>query len=103
MSLVLDRLVRPGTISLPRFVELLSAGPARLLGLPRKGRIAAGADADLTVLDLDLPVTVDKARFESKGRNTPFDGWKLRGGPVMTIVGGRIVYPFDEGRPGGRS
>jgi dihydroorotase len=102
VSLVLDRLVRPGTISLPRFVELLSAGPARLLGLPRKGRIAAGADADLTVLDLDLPVTVDKARFESKGRNTPFDGWKLRGGPVMTIVGGRIVYPFDEKNPGGR-
>ncbi len=103
VSLVLDRLVRPGTISLPRFVELLSAGPARLLGLSGKGRIAAGADADLTLLDPDLPVTIDKTRFESKGRNTPFDGWKLRGGPVMTIVGGRIVYPFDEKNPGGRS
>ena len=102
VSLVLDRLVRPGTISLPRFVELLSAGPARLLGLSGKGRIAAGADADLTLLDPDLPVTIDKTRFESKGRNTPFDGWKLRGGPVMTIVGGRIVYPFDEKNPGGR-
>ncbi len=102
VSLVLDRLVRPGTISFPRFVELLSAGPARLLGLARKGRLAAGADADLTVLDPDLPVTVDKTRFESKGRNTPFDGWTLRGGPVMTIVSGRIVYPFDGGDPGGR-
>ena len=94
VSLVLDRLVRPGTLSLPRFVELLSSGPARLLGLSRKGRLAAGADADLTVLDLDLPVTVDKSRFESKGRNTPFEGWSLQGGPVMTIVGGRIVFPF---------
>ncbi|MGZ5554283.1 MAG: dihydroorotase [Candidatus Aminicenantales bacterium] len=102
VSLVLDRLVRPGTISLPRFVELLSAGPARLLGLSGKGRIAAGADADLTLLDPDLPVTIDKTRFESKGRNTSFDGWKLHGGPVMTIVGGRIVYPFDEKSPGGR-
>lgn len=102
VSLVLDRLVRPGTVSFPRFVELLSAGPARLLGLAKKGRLAAGADADLTLLDPDLPVTVDKTRFESKGRNTPFDGWTLRGGTVMTIVGGRIVYPFDEAGAGGR-
>ena len=102
VSLVLERLVRPGTLSLPRFVELLSAGPARLLGLARKGRVAPGADADLTVLDPDILVTVDRTRFESKGRNTPFDGWKLRGGPVMTIVGGRIVYPFESGSPVGQ-
>jgi len=94
VSLILDRLVRPGVITVGRFVELLSAAPARRLGLSSKGRIAAGADADLTLLDLDLAVTVDRSGFESKGRNTPFDGWKLRGGPVMTIVGGRVVYPF---------
>jgi dihydroorotase len=99
VSLILDRFVRTGTIALGRFVDLLSTNPARLLGLAAKGRIAAGADADLTLLDLDLPVKVDKSRFESKGRNTPFDGWALRGGPVMTIVGGRIVYPFDGGSP----
>ncbi len=102
VSLVLDRLVGPGTISLARFVELFAAGPARLLSLPRQGRIEAGADADLTVLDLDLPVTVDRSAFESKGRNTPFDGWTLRGGPVMTIVGGRIAYPFDGTAPPAR-
>ena len=94
VSLGLDRLVRPGTITLGRFVELFSTAPARRLGLAAKGRIAVGADADLTLLDLDLPVTVDRNKFESKGRSTPFDGWKLRGGPVMTVVGGRIVYPF---------
>jgi dihydroorotase len=94
VSLVLDRLVRPGTITLARFVELMSGGPARLLGLRHKGRLAPGADADLTVLDLERPVTVDKTRFESKGRNTPFNGWKLRGGPVLTVVGGRVAYPF---------
>jgi len=101
VSLVLDRFVAAGIISLGRFVELLSAAPARLLGLAGKGRIAVGADADLTVLDPDLRVAVDKDRFESKGRNTPFHGWKLRGAPVMTIVGGRIVYPFDGGNPAG--
>lgn len=99
---MLDRFVAAGIISLGRFVDLLSANPARLLGLAQKGRIAVGADADLTVLDPDLPVTVDKDRFESKGRNTPFHGWTLRGAPVMTIVGGRIVYPFDGGDPAER-
>lgn len=110
VSLVLDRLVRPGVISLGRFVELMSLNPAKLLGLSAKGRIAPGADADLTFLDLGLEVIVDKSRFESKGRNTPFDGWKLTGAPAMTIVSGRMVFPFDGGpaassrtpAPGGR-
>jgi dihydroorotase len=96
VPLILDRFVRRRVISLGRLVELLSANPARLLGLPGKGRIAAGADADLTVLDLGLETTVDKNRFESKGRNTPFDGWTLTGGVAMTIVGGRVAYPFGD-------
>jgi dihydroorotase len=98
VSLVLDRLVHKGVISLPRFVALMSLNPARLLGLGAKGRIAEGADADLTLLNLAKDVVVDKNAFESKSRNTPFHGWKLKGQAVMTIVGGRIVYPFDAGR-----
>jgi dihydroorotase len=96
VTLILDRFVRRRVISLGRFVELLSANPARLLGLPNKGRIAAGADADLTVLDLGLETTIDKNKFESKGRNTPFDGWTVKGGVAMTIVGGRVAYPFGD-------
>ena len=96
VTLILDRFVRRRVISLVRFVELLSVNPARLLGLPSKGRIAAGADADLTVLDLGLETTIDKNRFESKGRNTPFDGWTLTGGVAMTIVSGRVAYPFGD-------
>jgi dihydroorotase len=99
VSLILDRLVRPDIIPLGRFVELLATSPARLLGLAGKGHITVGADADLTVLDLGLTITVDKDRFESKGRNTPFEGWKLKGGVAMTIVGGRIAYPFDGRGP----
>jgi dihydroorotase len=103
VALILDRLVRPNIISLGRFVELMSANPARLLGLAGKGRIAIGADADLTILDLDLRSTVDKNLFESKGRNTPFDGWTLTGGVAMTIVGGRVAYPFGDDVPARRA
>jgi dihydroorotase len=96
VPVLLDRLVRPDTISLARFIALLSFNPARLLGLANKGRLAPGADADLTLLDLDAETVVDRTRFESMGRNTPFDGWPLRGAAVMTLVAGKIVYPFNR-------
>lgn len=95
VPLVLDRFVHRNVITLARFAELLSVNPARLLGLDAKGRVAPGADADLTILDLEREVTVDRSRFESKGKNTPFDGWRLKGAAVMTIVQGRVVHPFD--------
>lgn len=91
VSIVLDRLVQPGTISMPRLVELFSTGPRRILGLPG-GSLAPGSPADITILDATREVTVDASRFLSKGRNTPFDGWRLRGAPVATIVGGEIVH-----------
>jgi dihydroorotase len=91
VSLCLDRLVRPGLLTLAQMVSLLSTHPARVLSLPG-GTLAAGAPADLTLLDLERRVKVDPSRFESKGRNTPFAGFSLRGAPVMTIVGGRIVW-----------
>jgi dihydroorotase len=97
VSLCLDRLVRPGLLDLVRLVELLSAGPAHVLGLPG-GTLAPGAPADVTVLDLDRKVKVDPDRFHSKGRNTPFAGWALRGAPVATIVGGDVVWPEPRGR-----
>jgi dihydroorotase len=91
VSLVFDRLVHCGHIGLPRMVELLSANPARILKIPG-GTLAVGAPADVTLLAPDLPVIVSASRFRSKSRNTPFDGWTLRGGVGATIVGGRIVY-----------
>ncbi|MEO7192950.1 MAG: dihydroorotase [Vicinamibacterales bacterium] len=91
VSLCLDRLVHPGLISLNRLVELLSTGPARVLNLPG-GTLVEGGPADITILALDAPVTVSAAAFHSKGKNTPFDGWTLKGAVAATIVGGRVVF-----------
>ncbi len=91
VSLCLDRLVASGLLPLTRLVTLLTTGPARAFGLPG-GTLAPGAPADVTVLDLGRPRRVDPARFESKGRNTPFTGWTLKGAAVMTIVGGQVVW-----------
>jgi dihydroorotase len=87
----LDRLVHRGVVSLPRLVELFSAGPARVLRID-KGRLPVGSDADITVLDPDKLTTIAPESFQSKCRNTPFNGWTLRGTAVMTIVGGRVVH-----------
>jgi len=72
-------------------VELMSVNPARILNVPG-GSLSAGAPADITVLALELPVTVDKTKLVSKSKNTPFHGWSFKGGVAATIVGGRTVY-----------
>src|SRR5688572_18870470 len=92
VAVLMDRLVRPGLLPLATLVARRSRDPARLLGLPG-GSLAAGAPADLTLLDPEAEWTVDPGRFESKSRNTPFGGWTLTGRPWKTVVGGRIVWP----------
>jgi len=91
VSLSLDRLVHSGLVRLPRLVELLSVNPARILGVPG-GSLAPGERADITVLAPDLKVTIQASRLRSRSKNTPFDGWELRGGVAATIVGGRTVF-----------
>lgn len=92
VPLLLDNFVNKNVISLERFVRMMSTHPAEILGLENKGKIHAGADADLTILNLHKEMTIDTSKFKSKSRNCPFDGWKCRGIPVMTIVGGKIVF-----------
>jgi dihydroorotase len=94
VSLLLDRLVSKNIISLKRFIKMISTTPSLILGLENKGKICVGADADLTILNLNKEIVVDVSTFKSKSRNNPFQGWKLKGTPAMTIVGGKIVYPF---------
>ncbi len=91
VALCLDRLVSKGLLTLPKLVALLSANPARILGLPG-GTLAPAGPADVTVLDLARRRQVEPGRFESKGRCTPFAGWNLKGWPVMTIVGGQVAW-----------
>jgi len=91
VPIVFDRLVHAGKISLARMVELLSVNPARVFHVPG-GSLVEGAPADITVLAPDARVTVSAAALKSKSKNTPFDGWALRGSVAATIVGGRVAY-----------
>jgi dihydroorotase len=91
VPLVFDRLVHTGKISLARMIELLSVNAARVLNLPG-GTLSEGAPADITVLAPDMPVTVRAAALRSRSKNTPFDGWQMRGGVAATLVGGRVVF-----------
>ena len=90
ISLMMDRFVRAGKLSLRRLVLAFSTNPARILRLER-GTLAPGSCADVTVIDPEFHYQVKGADFASRSRNTPFEGWTLTGGPVMTIVKGRIV------------
>jgi dihydroorotase len=86
------KLVHDKKISMKRMIDALSCRPAKILGLQKKGSIAAGFDADITIFNPNEPVVIRASSFKSKSRNTPFDGWRLRGKVVCTIVGGNIVY-----------
>ena len=97
VGLALDRLVHGGRITLERLVELFSTNPARIFRLEGRGTLRPGAWGDVTILDPDLRWTFDASRSKSKSRNTPFDGWTMRGAAVATVVGGRVVY-VREGR-----
>lgn len=87
VSLIYDRFVRPGRISLSRFVNLFSTQPAQIFQLNR-GTLVPGSIADVTIIDPKEEWTVDPSRFQSKSQNTPFTAWKLTGAPVMTILAG---------------
>ncbi len=83
-------LVRDEVIDLPRLFALLSANPARLLGLPG-GVLAVGAEADLILVDPDTPWRIDADRMAAKAGNTPFDGLPVQGKVIRTIKGGRAL------------
>ncbi len=90
-SLMLTELVDKGVVDLPGLVRAMSLAPRRILGLAG-GVLAAGAPADLALVDPEARWQVDPKRFRSKGQNTPFAGFRLRGEVAATIVGGRQVY-----------
>jgi dihydroorotase len=91
LSLAL-KLVEEDVISLESLVEKMSINPGRILGLDHG--LSVGGPADITIIDPNLSYTVDAADFCSLSRNTPFDGWNMKGKAVLTMVGGKVV--FDE-------
>jgi dihydroorotase len=95
LALALTRLVHTGKISLPHLIALMSANPARIINQPL-GRLQVGGAADLTVFDPNLEWTYHAAQGRSKSRNSPFDGWTLKGAVTATVVAGKVVYRRAE-------
>ena len=85
------RLVHEGVMDLHDLVRRMSINPARILNLAYIG-LKPGNPADLTIIDPERPFTVDAATFRSKSRNTPFNGWELKGKAFLTMVAGKVVF-----------
>ena len=84
------KLVEEGSLTLGEALAKMSRNPAKILRL-KKGTLTVGADADITIINLGKEVTVDADEFESRSKNSPFLGWKLKGAAAVTIVGGEVV------------
>mgnify|MGYP002537083156 CR=1 FL=1 len=84
-------LVETGILTISQLIEKMSWNPAQILGIDR-GTIQEGHPADVVIADIDHEYTIDKSEFASKGRNTPFDGWKVKGKILYTICDGKVVY-----------
>jgi dihydroorotase len=89
-------LIEPGILTWPGLIEKMTINPARVLGIDR-GTLRPGVVADVTVIDPEVEWTIDVKNFRSKSRNSPFDGWKVRGRAEVVIVGGVVkvegAYP----------
>ena len=91
VSLLLTE-VNKGNLSLKLIPKILSENAAKVFNLETKGQIKVGKDADFTVLDLNREGKFDITNFKTKAEYSPFDGWEYKGAPIMTIVGGKIVF-----------
>ncbi|MBI5779321.1 MAG: dihydroorotase [Planctomycetes bacterium] len=90
LPVVLTELVHKKVITINQLVASLTVNPARILGIP-KGTLSVGADADVTLIDLNKEWVIDPAKFKSKSRNCPFAGWKVKGKAVSVIIAGHVI------------
>lgn len=95
LGLGIKYLVKEGVLTMSELIEKMSSNPARILGISR-GAIGVGNIADITIFDADKEWTVDIKELHSKGKNSPYDGFKLYGKPEYVIVGGEIVINQGE-------
>lgn len=91
IPITIHGLIEPGHLTWPEVIRKLTINPAELLGI-KKGTLAPGADADVTIIDPEARWTIDPARFRSKSRNTPYSGWQVRGRAHTVIVAGEIRH-----------
>ena len=91
VSLVVTELLDKGVITPLKMAEIMSYNPAKVIGIDR-GTLQVGKVADITIIDPNKEYVIDKNEFVSKGKNTPFDGKKVKGKVMTTIVNGKIVY-----------
>jgi len=96
VSVCLTELYHTGYLDLKELISKFTSGPAEVLGLDI-GTIEIGKKADITVIDPDFKYTIDKEKFYSKSRNTPFNGRKVKGRTIATIVSGKFVYSLLNG------
>jgi dihydroorotase len=103
LPMILEQ-VHQGRLSLLRLADLMAAGPARIYGAVNKGRIAAGYDADFSIVDLARVQKIENAQMATQCGWTPFDGVTVTGWPVATVVRGHVVMRDGEllGPPVGR-
>ncbi len=90
LPLIITELVDTGVLTISKAIEKLTINPAKVLS-QKTGTFKVGYPGNVTIIDPDKAVTVDVSSFRSKSKNSPYNGWKLKGGPVATIVSGRIV------------
>lgn len=90
LGLGITHLVKTGVLTINELLEKMTINPAMILGL-NKGSLQVDRPADIVIFDPDKEWTVDVSQFQSKGKNSPYDGWKLHGKPEYTILGGKIV------------
>jgi dihydroorotase len=95
LGLYVKALIESQCIDWPRLIELMTIGPARILGLA-KGTLGVGCDGDIAIVDPQESWRVDVNSFFSKSRNCPYNGWELRGRAVYTIVAGAIQYQLNS-------
>jgi len=90
LPLAVTYLVKPGHLTMNQLVEKMCVNPSKILGL-NKGSLEIGRSADITIVDIEEEFVVDVGKFKSKARNSPFDGFKLKGTVYYTIVNGNVV------------
>jgi dihydroorotase len=94
LGLYIKAIIEPGILSWPQMISLMTEKPARIIKVD-KGTLGKGKQADITIIDPNCEWTVDVKKFYSKSKNCPYNGWKLKGKVVKTIVGGEVRFSAD--------